>query len=247
MKSKLYTCVILFSCLFILTRPATSTESSTGFKVKTIYLDPWYGGKENGPRFAQKRYGKDIALELAQKLQGQLDADGFKVYLSRLDDQFVTPENRLLQGRARGADIHISIRVSRTKKDGIRIFVASLPINETPQMNETKKIEELEAQIDTIVKHLESEDIMEESLLLGAKISKNLKNSLTLGSVELRKDKEYILTNAQLPTVLVDIGSSSGPNQKTYLINEASINKITRSLADSIKEYFAERAPKANQ
>jgi N-acetylmuramoyl-L-alanine amidase len=206
-------------------------------------LDPWYGGEEKGPLIAQK-YGKDITLEIAQRLQGQLEASGFKVYLTRNGDRSVPLEDRSFQGKSKGADVHLAIRVSKTKTDCVRIFVASPPLKKPPQQqSQTYKRDELNEELDEILKGLQADSIREESLLLGGVIRDKLKIGSAFSCIELWKGKDYILKNAHLPTVIVDFRISSTTKQMPT-IDAAALDKIAALLADSIKAYSAQRQQK---
>ncbi|NTW60493.1 MAG: hypothetical protein HGA43_15170 [Nitrospirae bacterium] len=101
---------------------AESLSKKLGLKIKTIYLDPSYGGKELGPRLSKDKLGKDITLDIAQKMKAILETKGFTVYLSRPDDRSVPPDTRAAQAHARQSDIYIGINVTEAKKDCIGIF-----------------------------------------------------------------------------------------------------------------------------
>lgn len=246
MKRKLFTCIIAsLGVLLLGFQPAIGAESLSkqlGLRIKTIMLDPWYGGEEKGPLIAQK-YGKDITLEIAQKLQVQLEASGFKVYLTRNGYRSVPLEDRSFQGKSKGADVHLAIKVSKTKTDCVRIFVASPPLKKPPQQSQTFKRDELNEKLDEILKGLQADSIREESFLLGGVIRDKLKIGSTFTCIELWKGKDYILKNAHLPTVIVDLRISSTTKQLPS-IDAAALDKIAGLLADSIKAYSAQRAPK---
>lgn len=247
MKRKLFIYIIWsFGVLLLGTQPAIGAETLSkkiGLRAKTIMIDPWYSGKERGPLIAQK-YGKDITLEIAQKLRGLLETAGFKVYLTRSEDQIVPLENRLFQGKSKGADVHFAIKVSKTKKDCIRIFVASPPVKETPKEPESRKLEELNDQLGEILRNLQAASIREDSLSLAGTIRNKLKQGSAFTCIELWKGKDYILENAQMPTVIVDFPISSSSKQQEFLTDDVSLNKIAQSLADSIKTYSDERTTK---
>ncbi len=81
-------------CLLILTLSLDAANAETvtrqiGYRVRTIYIDPWYGGKDKGPRISGKVFGKDLTLALSKKLQSRFESMGLSSYLSRTGDQFV--------------------------------------------------------------------------------------------------------------------------------------------------------------
>ncbi len=128
MIRKLFPLTILIAAVLIGAGTFSSAETLTlqqkpGLKVKTIYLDPWYGGREKGPHIGGKQFGKDITLKIAEDLLKLIESQGLTVHLSRTGDQFVATENRSFQAHASGADIHLVIKVSQRKEDCIQIVL----------------------------------------------------------------------------------------------------------------------------
>src|SRR5581483_7452936 len=74
----------------------------------TICLDPGHGGKDTGGKvgpFMEKNFTLPLALEL----QTQLRAAGFRVWLTRTNDQFVDLDDRIALGNHLRADLFISL------------------------------------------------------------------------------------------------------------------------------------------
>ncbi len=242
MKHKLAAFIIFIFCIQLLGPLAASSADTSSNSQKTIIIDPWYGGKESGPFIAQKKYGKNITLEIAQKLQGLLNVAEFKIYLTRSEDKFVTLDDRLFQGKSKRADIHLALKVSRASKDCVQILFPSIPIRKPQTSSKTAKAEELDPLLDKIYNDLKVDDIIEESIFLADIVSRKFKES-SHDCVELRRGKDYLLKNAQLPTILIDFRISSTSKQQ-FAIDDASLDKVAALLADAVKEYFKERTPK---
>jgi len=224
---------------------AETLPKKLGLRVTTIMIDPWYGGEEKGPLISQ-RLGKDITLELAQKLQGKLEASGLKVFLTRSGDRRVPLEDRVFQGKSKGADVHLAIKVSIAKKDCIRLFMASPPIKKSRNATVTKKTEDLGTELNEIFNSIKADDIREESLFLSKIISDKFKDGLSTTCVELWKGKDYILTNAQSPTVMVDFRISTTA-KKPFTLDAAALDKMSGLLADSINDYSEQHKPKEDK
>lgn len=242
---------LLLTCYVLILGPrfAISTETSSikpDLHVKTIYIDPWYGGKESGPLFGPKKYGKAITFDIAQKLQSLLEASEFKVYLSREGDQDITLEERLFRGKAKGADLHLAIKLTQSKADCVRLLVASPPVQEPQPATETRDLKELDAQVNDMFMHLKAESIREESLLIAKTILDKFKKWPVPDCVKLVRGKDYILKNAEEPTVMVDFHISPANNQPSTIDN-ASLDKIAGLLADSLKEYSEQRSSKGKK
>ncbi|MFA5073864.1 MAG: N-acetylmuramoyl-L-alanine amidase [Nitrospirota bacterium] len=243
MRSLLIANIILLSCLLQVQQEtclgAEILPKKFGIKAKIIYLDPWYDEKEKGPLFGQK-YGKDITLEIAQRIKNFLEMDGFKVFLSRTGDQWVSLDKRLFQAKSQGADMHVSIKVSKAKKDCIKILLPRLFIKEV-EFPSTKKIEDLGAEVNEMLDSLEAASINVESIFLGKTISERMSKTVFSKNIELRRGTNFILKNAQVPTVMVDFQLSSRNN---HMFDSASLEQIVQQLADAIKEYSEGRNSK---
>ena len=249
MKRNLFTYTIWsLGVLLLLFQPAIGAEplsEQLGLRIKTIMLDPWYGGEEKGPLISQK-LGKDITLEISQKLQGKLEASGLKVFVTRSGDRLVPREDRVFQGKSKGADVHLAIKASPSKKDCIRLFMASPPIKKPRNATVTKKTEVLGTELNEIFNNIKADDIREESLLLAKIISDKFKGGFSPICVESWKGKDYILTNAQSPTVMVDFRISPTA-KKPFTLDADSLDKIAGLLADSINAYSEKRKPKEDK
>jgi N-acetylmuramoyl-L-alanine amidase len=75
--------------------------NKSGFKIKTICLDPGHGGNDMG----EKKY----TLLLARELQDQLTRAGFKVVMTRTTDTRVELPDRAAFARRRKADLFLSL------------------------------------------------------------------------------------------------------------------------------------------
>lgn len=254
MKRKLLSLAILMSAV-LLSGPGTSGSAETlsgqrGLKIRTIYLDPSYGGRARGPSFGGRQYGKDVTLKIAQKLQGLLEADGFAVRLSRTGDQFVSLDDRSSQAKSKSADIHVIISVSHREENCVRIVILRPELKASqPKPNERKtaKRKDLKTELDRIFKSLEIDSRQEESLHLASMISKKLKDDRATDCVSLLKGFYYVLIHAEMPAVTVDFGVSRTSKKQPYILEETAVDKITRSLAGSIKEFSDARVKRATQ
>jgi N-acetylmuramoyl-L-alanine amidase len=252
MTRKLFSRTIFIAVLLLNAGTSHSAETlqlqrQLGLKIKTSYLDPWYGGREKGPHIGGKQYGKDITLKIAQDLQKLLESQGITVPLSRTGDQFVALEDRSFQAKRNGADIHLTIKVNQGKEDCIRIVILREEQKKSQPKSKalkTKDLNDLKSELDNILRNLQVESRYEDSLALAATVSKKLKDGQVADCVRLLKGFDYILTNAEMPAVIVDFGVSK-TSKNPYVLDPSSMDKIIRSVSDAIKDYVAARTPSA--
>lgn len=223
---------------------AESLSKKLGLKIKTIYLDPSYGGKDNGPRLSKGKLGKDFTLEISQKMKAILETSGFAVYLSRSDDSSVPTEMRATQAHARQSDLYIGIKVTEGKKDCISIFTEPKPIKKHHEVNE--KTDDPSKGLNEIFAALSADNKHEESLSIAGTISKKLSESDLFGCIQLLRNFDYVLLNTSMPAVTVDFSVSPTLKKQPYILDAAFENSVAQLLSDAIKEYADDRAPKMN-
>lgn len=248
MRRFLITNVIFLSALLVCHGTSIGAESLSkklGLKIKTIYLDPAYGGKENGPRLSKEKLGKDITLEIALKIKAILEARGFAVYLSRSDDSFVPPEMRSAQAHARQSDLYIGIKINEAKKDCLSIFTEPKPITKRPMVNE--KADDPSKGLSEILAALSADSKHEESISIAGTISKKLSEADLFNCIQLLRSFDYILLNTSMPAVTIDFNVSSTSKKQPYILDAPFQNSVTQLLSNAIIEYANERAPTMNQ
>lgn len=120
-RGQLYVSQIDFQrCLTPLLRPGFGAAPLRG--AGTIVLDPGHGGNDNGTSRHEKTYALDVALR-AKKL---LEADGYKVVLTRSSDVYVEHTRRAAIANLQRADAFVSIHFNALEKDrktqGVEVY-----------------------------------------------------------------------------------------------------------------------------
>ncbi len=96
------------------------------YKNKLIVIDPGHGGKDSGaisPRLKMKE--KDIILDVSLKLKKLLEKEGFKVYLTREDDNYIGLYDRTDIANQLGADVFVSVHANahnKTSVEGVQVL-----------------------------------------------------------------------------------------------------------------------------
>lgn len=239
--------IILFFSVTIFNANMLSAEESPSKqlrpKIKTIFIDPSYGGKEYGPSLAKKQYSKNLTLLLAQELQGILAKAGFEVYLSREADQLVYLEERPFQAKSRGADIYLAISISIRKNDCISLLTVTQPkVIKSTAKTVHKSVTKLNGELDEIFRNLDMTDKYESSLELAQKMKKEIDSQGIINSVKITRDNNYVLLNTEMPTVIIDIGLSKQSAHVPFILDVKKQDKIVRAVAVSIEAYSDERS-----
>lgn len=123
-------------CLLPLLRPEHVVEPLP--RLRTIVLDPGHGGADPGmENSALRLQEKVLALDVAQRLEKLLRAEGYSVVLTRREDRQLAPskeadlQRRAIIANAAGADLFISIHFNSlfpdTRVAGTEVYVFTRP------------------------------------------------------------------------------------------------------------------------
>ncbi|MGH8022695.1 MAG: N-acetylmuramoyl-L-alanine amidase family protein, partial [Limisphaerales bacterium] len=85
---------------------------------EVIVIDPGHGGSNVGTHSVlDGRFEKEFTLDWARRLKPLLEAEGWKVYLTRDADVFVTNSDRVVFANERHADFFISLHFNSAAPD----------------------------------------------------------------------------------------------------------------------------------
>ena len=232
-----------------------------------VAIDAGHGGKDPGAVGKLNILEKDITLLIAKELERTLrDTKGYKPVMIRGDDSFVDLNDRYQNARKVGADIFISIhadafRLSSVK--GASVFVWSEEASSITADNLSKKelannpdvkakigkldVNDFDEDAARTLYQLVYEAKIENSILLGNKILDKLRldpyTKLHKKNVEFADFR--VLKSIDIPSVLVESGFLSNPEDAARLKGKPGRRMIARSIFLGIHNYFKEK-PKPN-
>ena len=222
-----------------------------------VAIDAGHGGKYPGAVGPNNILEKDVTLLIAKELQRTLqDTDGYEAVMIRDGDNTISLNKRYQDARKYGADIFISIhadgfRLSSVK--GASVFIWSEESSSTIARNlSDKKREKIQAEIKNIEPYDFNDD---EARYKYPEIYKNkIKQSRNLGVKildQLKRDPythihkenvEYadfrVLKSVDIPSVLVESGFITNPEDAKRLKGKPGRRMIARSIFLGIHSYF---------
>ena len=222
-----------------------------------VAIDAGHGGKYPGAVGPNNILEKDVTLLIAKELERTLqDTDGYKAIMIRDGDNTISLNNRYQDARKYGADIFISIhadgfRLSSVK--GASVFIWSEESSSTIARNlSDKKREKIQAEIKNIEPYDFNDDEarykypeiyknkIKQSRNLGAKILDQLKRD---PYTHIHKENvEYadfrVLKSVDIPSVLVESGFITNPEDAKRLKGKPGRRMIARSIFLGIHNYF---------
>ena len=175
--------------------------------MKTIMVDAGHGGSDPGAINGSHKE-KVYTLQIAKRLQTQLEKLGFRVIMTRTGDTYPTLQERAALCKKYKPDLYISIHCnSSTGKTaaGIETYRA-VPVGGTETKGSKVKTEKQSAN-----------EFDAHSSRLAYEIQKGMLAATGGTDRGTRHQAIYVIGNASCPAVLVEVG---------YLSNDAEVKKI---------------------
>ena len=224
-----------------------------------VAIDAGHGGKYPGAVGTNNILEKDVTLLIAKELERSLkNTAGFHPVMVRNNDETVSLNDRYQRARRLGADIFVSIhadgfRLSSVKGASVYIWSEKASSSVAENLSDRKR-----QQIQADIKNLKPYDFNEDSSReLYPKIYKEkIKQSQALGNKILdqlkrdpytkihKKNVEFadfrVLKSIDIPSVLVESGFLTNPEDAERLKTKPGRRMIARSIFLGINNYFIE-------
>jgi N-acetylmuramoyl-L-alanine amidase len=243
--------------------PQKLTPVPNGKRDIVIAIDAGHGGEDPGALSPVKgQYEKHVTLAIARELQRQINAErGFRGELVRTGDYFIPLRKRTEIARKKGADLFISIHADAAPRAAA--FGASVyALSDRGATSETARwLADAENQSDLIGGvgnvSLDDKDRMLAGVLLDLSMTASLSSSLNVGnkvlgnmgrvtSLHKRRVEQagfMVLKSPDIPSILVETGFISNPNEAKKLATASHQQALSRSIVSGAKQFFHENPP----
>lgn len=221
-----------------------------------IVIDPGHGGVDPGATGASGLYEKDVTLEMSLRLRDLLLAtSGYRVTLTRDDDTFIRLRDRIAIARTAGADLFISIHADAHPTSDMR-GASVYTLSETASDEEAEALAAQENKADLIAGvdlSNESEVVTGILIDLAQRETKNHSVEFARLVIDAMSDDTYLLRNTHrfagfavlkapdVPSVLVELGYLSNPEDEAQLHSAAYQAKLAQAIVEAIDAYFGTR------
>ena len=231
-----------------------------------VAIDAGHGGRDPGS-VGKNILEKDVTLLIARELERTLkNTYGYKPAMIRSDDQYVGLDDRYQSARKLGADLFISIHADGfrlTSVKGASVYVwseeassitaATLSKNKLTSSPEVKSkigkldVRDFDEDAARTLYQIAYEAKIDNSVILGEKILEQLKRDpytkMHKPNVEFADFR--VLKSIDIPSVLVESGFITNPDDAKRLEGKAGRRMIARSIFLGIHNYFKIK-PKPN-
>lgn len=243
--------------------PAKLPPIPGGKRDIVIAIDAGHGGEDPGALGpGRKVFEKNVTLAIAKELQRQINAEkGFRGELVRTGDYFIPLRKRTEIARKKGADLFVSVHADAAPRAAA--FGASVyALSERGATSETARwLADAENQSDLIGGagnvSLDDKDRMLAGVLLDLSMTASLSSSLNVGQKVLsnmgsitplhkRRVEQagfMVLKSPDIPSILVETGFISNPNEAKKLATLAHQQALARSITAGVRQFFRQNPP----
>ena len=223
-----------------------------------VVLDPGHGGIDNGTVAPSGEFEKAIVLDFTLALRDKLEKTGkYQVAMTRSDDRFVPLADRVQFARAQGAALLMSIHADALpKREGEARGATVYTLSETASDAEAARLADAENRADVIAGvdlSGEPNDVADILIDLARRETKQfsvnfataligeLKTSARLHKHPMKAAGFRVLKAPDVPSVLVELGYVTNPQDLKLLTSEAWRGRATDSIVQAVNTFFARR------
>jgi N-acetylmuramoyl-L-alanine amidase len=228
-------------------------------KARVVVIDPGHGGDAPGAVGKQGTCEKDVVLAIAKKLRDLLNnREGYRAFLTRDGDYYVSFKKRLMIAREYGADLFVSIHADAARNreaSGSSVYCLSTGAASSEAAKILARNENL-ADVVGGVPNGEGSDVSDPiildmfqthtinqsrnfgGMLLGELVATNRLKFPTVQEAPLR-----VLKLPEIPSILVETAYISNAKEEKLLRNGRFQAQLAEGVARSIVEFLPPLPP----
>ncbi len=227
-------------------------------KKKILVLDAGHGGKDSGAT-GQKAKEKDIVLAITLKVGTYVEQNlpNVQVIYTRKTDEFIPLDKRADIANKNNADLFISIHANSNKSNKpVGTETYTMGLHKTQGNFEVAQKENsvivLEEDYHTkyegfdpnssesyIIFSLMQNTYLEKSLNMASYVQEEFREKAKRTDRGVKQAGFLVLWNTSMPSILVEVGFVSHPDEEKYLLSESGQDYLASSIYRAIKKYFA--------
>ncbi len=186
--------------------------------VRTVVIDAAHGGHDTGTVTPYAREA-DVTLAMATRLGAELKKRGFEVRFTREDNQYLSPQARVDKVNAEPLAMFVSLHLNSGRSDlqGAQVYTLA------PAEQDDKK--------------LPGHEFSQASMALAVALQSALveKGGQTDGGC--RRAHYSLLNSLRCPSVMVELGYATNPEEGLRLSSEENQIKLANALAGGVEAF----------
>ncbi|MBV9785904.1 MAG: N-acetylmuramoyl-L-alanine amidase [Acidisphaera sp.] len=218
-----------------------------------VTLDPGHGGKDPGAIGFAGTYEKHVALAAAEELRRQLEADGrYRVEMTRGRDVFIPLEDRVAYAQSRGAALFVSMHADALTDPSVR-GASVYTLSDTASDAQTAALARRENSADRFagpafrgtspeVAQILASLVRAETRMGSARMARDVVGALGRDAPLLVNPARHagfvVLKAADIPSVLVEMGFMSNPQDEAALRQADHRARIAAAMKRAVDAFF---------
>ena len=226
------------------TSPSKVANLPPSSPIHTVVVDAGHGGHDPGAM----RYGlreKDLTLDIARRLQTELEASGLSVILTRDSDRFVELSGRPEIANRLPADLFVSVHINANRNrqvSGVEVYYpresiisASLPF---PPSVKATEVAMPTWTIKRVLWDLALTRSRRNSVQIASHICRSMRSRLGVHCRGVRGARFVVLREATMPAVLVESGYVTNRPEASKLATPSYRQAVAEAIADGLVTYI---------
>ena len=233
----------------IITKNVDLRSEKEKWEFKTIVIDAGHGGKDPGAVGYRGTKEKDIALDVAKRLEKKLSKNmNVKIIMTRDEDVFLRLSERTKIANESNGNLFISIHTNAAedrRASGFETFLIGPNKNEAAVRVAARENAVLELE-GTTGKKLTNEDLIQATIAQSAFASKS-EQFASMVQKEIKKRVQsrdrgvkqagfYVLMGASMPNVLVELGFISNPSEEKKLRSPQYRDQLATAIYRAVEQ-----------
>lgn len=222
--------------------PVFADISTNPSPERTVFIDPGHGGKDSGARGPGGTLEKDITLRIARLVLDRLNGK-YRLNSSRIDDYPIDIFSRAGLANELKANVFFSFHVGggyRHGASGFHLYYYELPVK--PNEN-TRLSAEYSPALPSDRERWRTVQLKHYSA--SRQLARFIRNRLGQFSDEptiVTGTEALVLAGADMPAILIEIGSLSSPSEEKKLSDMAYLARIADAISFGIIDYLGEKS-----
>lgn len=224
-----------------------------------IAIDAGHGGEDPGAIGPGRVQEKEVVMAIARELHALLEADpGFKPTMIRSGDYYISLKGRRDLARQRQADLFVSIHADafhRREAHGASVYALSTggaTSTAAEYLAERENAADLVGGVSLsdkddvlagVLADLSMTSTLDTSLKLGDKLLRNMGGVAKLHKQRVEQAGFAVLKSPDVPSVLVETGFISNPQEASLLASRAYQKKMAVAIHSGIRDWFIAHPP----
>lgn len=237
---------------------ASAAVPNTGRDI-VVAIDAGHGGIDSGAIGPHGVMEKTITLEIARRLAALVAKQpGFKPFLTRTGDYYLTLRQRIHRARAAHADIFISVHCDAARDrvaDGATVYALSIhgATSEHARLLAEREndsdllggvnLADKSSMLASVLLDLSQTATIGESLNVGNRVARQLARLGPMHRYDVQQAAFVVLKSPDIPSILVETDYITNPYEEARLMSSSYQEAVAGALLRGITSYFDQYPP----